>query len=476
MCSARIRPLGLRARFVLWSSLVLAASLAVGFGWVHQRLRGVLDARNDAFLERQAAELLAGVVDHRPGDTEALEAEIRREIPAHATEGLVIIVRYRDRVAITPSTDVAGQLADHPIATGPPRTVWLSEARQRYRALAAPSPGGTLTLVLGISLAETEATLGAFDRSVAGGALAFLFLSIVGGLFFSRQALRPITRSIRAAHQLDTANLTERLPLTGAGDEIDELATTINNLLDRLTAYHAQIIRFTADASHELRSPLAAMRAAVEVTLHQPREVAEYRQTLATLGEQCEHLTALINSLLLLARADTGEINLVRAVVDLAELVGDVAEMFEPLADERGIRLVAAPLVPSAVAGDPARLRQLIINLVDNAVRFTEPGGSVTLQVHTGADRAVLGVTDTGIGIAPEHLPFVFERFYQADAARGSGGCGLGLSICRWIVAAHGGTITVRSRPGTGTEFLVDLPALTASPAEIPLVATASAW
>jgi signal transduction histidine kinase len=239
---------------------------------------------------------------------------------------------------------------------------------------------------------------------------------------------------------------------------LDELAGTINGLLERLAAYHAQVIRFTADASHELRSPLAAMRAAVEIALQKPRGPEEYRNILATLGEQCERLTALVNGLLLLARADAGEVSIRREVVDLATVACEVAEMFEPLAEEREIRLIAEAPGPVTVAGDPSRLRQLVTNLVDNAVRFTEPGGTVMLEVVGVADRAILSVTDNGIGIPAEHLPHVFERFYQAAAARNSGGCGLGLSICRWIVQAHGGTIQVKSGEGKGAEFAVTLP------------------
>ena len=446
MSSAKTKPLGLRTKLTLWSSLVLAASLAAGFAWVHYGLRRVLDARNDAFLERKAAELLAAVADQRPGGTSDLEAEIRREVMAHEPEGLIVVVRQPGRVSVAPRTAAALRLADRTVPPGMPRTIGLADAGGRYRVLAAPSRSGVLSLELGISLAETEATLAAFDRLVAGGAVVFLILAIAGGLFLSRQALRPVAESIRAARRLDPENLSERLPRTGAGDELDELAGTINGLLDRLAAYHAQIIRFTADASHELRSPLGAMRAAVEIALQKPRGAEEYRNVLASLGEQCERLTALVNGLLLLARADAGEVDIRREAVDLAALACEVGEMFDPLAEEKGIQLVTDTRSPVTVTGDPSRLRQLVTNLLDNAIRFTEPGGSVTLRVDGIADRAMLRVKDTGIGIPAMHLPHIFERFYQADAARSSGGCGLGLSICRWIVKAHGGTIEVDSR------------------------------
>ena len=458
MSSVKTNPLGLRTKLTLWSSLILAASLAAGFAWVDYGLRRVLDARNDAFLERTASELLAAVADHSQWGTSDLDPAIRREVMAHEPEGLVVVVRQSGRVSVAPRTAAALRLADQVVPPGIPRTVRPVDAGGRYRVLAVRSQSGVLSLELGISLAETEATLAAFDQLVAAGAAVFLILAVAGGLFLSRQALRPVADSIRAARRLDPENLSERLPLTGASDELDELAGTINGMLDRLAAYHTQIIRFTADASHELRSPLGAMRAAVEIALQKPRGAGEYRNVLASLGEQFERVTALVNGLLLLARADAGEVLIRREVVNLAALACEVGEMFDPLAEEKGIQLVTHSSSPVTVTGDPSRLRQLVTNLLDNAIRFTEAGGSVTLWVDDMADRAILRVKDTGIGIPAVHLPHIFERFYQADAARSSGACGLGLSICRWIVKAHGGTIEVNSREAQGAEFTVSLP------------------
>lgn len=461
MSFGKNKPLGLRTKLTLWSSFMLAASLAAGFLWVHFGLRSVLAAKNDAFLERKAAELLAVVRDVRSGGTEALVAEIRREVAAYEAEGLVIVFHSPGNVLVAPASEKSCVLARRLASAGlgqTPETVILPGSPERYRVARIALGPPDQSLELGLSLAETESTLAQFDGRVAAGGLVFLLLAVLGGLFLSRQALRPVGLSIRTARGLNPENLSARLPLTGAGDELDELAGTINGLLDRLAAYHAQITRFTADASHELRSPLAAMRAAVEITLGQPREAREYRDVLASLGEQCERLTALVNGLLLLARVDAGEVAVRREAVDLAALAADVAETYEPLAEERGVNLIADTASPVPVLGDASRLRQLVTNLVDNAIKFTPAGGTVTLRVERDGTRARLVVKDTGEGIAAGHLPHIFERFYQANPARSSGGSGLGLSICRWIAGAHGGTIEAKSGEGRGTTFVVVLP------------------
>jgi len=466
MSSARSRwprP-GLRARLTSWTAAVLTASLAAGFAWVHHGLRAVLEARNDAFLGSKGAELVAVVRDVHAGGRAALEAEVRREVEAYEAEGLVVVVRRPGGVEVAPRTVEARKLAEGlaRLDLGPgPRTVELPGLGRPYRAvrLALEPPGEpACPLDLALSLGATRSTLAQFDRRVAAGGLAFLALAVAGGLGLSRQALRPVARSIAAARRLNPADLSARLPLAGSGDELDQLAGTVNDLLDRLAAYHDQAARFTADASHELRSPLAAMRAAVEVALQQPRTAAEYRDVLGAMGERCDRLTALVNGLLLLARADAGQVELRWEPVDLATLAEEVAELFRPLAEERGVALTADAPMPMPATGDASRLRQLATNLVDNAIKFTEPGGAVTIRGRREGDRLTLEVSDTGAGIPADRLPYIFDRFYQADPARRSGGGGLGLSICRWIVDAHGGAIRAASEPGRGSTFTVSLP------------------
>ena len=455
--------MGLRARLTLWTASMLAASLAAGFAWVHHGLSQVLAAKNDDFLGRKAAELLAVVRDDRSGNWDDLDAEIRREVDAYSAEGLVVIVRRPGLAVVAPPSEAGRRLADRLAESNPgpiPRTITLSASAAPYRVVRTtlePVASGA-ALELGLSLAETEATLAQFDRRVAAGGVAFLLLAVFGGMLLSRQALQPVARSIRTARRLNPADLSARLLRTGSGDELDQLAGTINDLLDRLAAYHGQVIRFTADASHELRSPLAAMRAAIDVALQQPRTAAEYQDTLGSMGEQCGRLTALVNGLLLLARADAGEAELRREPVDLAAVADEVAELFQPLAEERGLELVWDRPPPVSVRGDSPRLRQLLTNLIDNAIKFTAAGGTVRVRVERAGNQARLAVADTGEGISAEHLPHVFERFYQVAPARSSEGTGLGLSICRWIADAHGGSIWAESAPTQGSTFIVNLP------------------
>ncbi len=458
MSFARNKGLGLGTRLALWTSVVLAASFAAGFVWVHYGLKAILQARNDAFLERKAAELLAGADSSAVDVSQELEAEIDREVMAYEADGLVVVLESPVRALVRPRTEAAAALMKSGVDAEKPMDLALGGDSGVYRVLGVRSRFRGTRLILGISLRETWATLAAFDRRVAGGSLAFLAIAAAGGFFLARQALRPVAESVRTARRLDPEQLSERLPRTGSGDELDELAGTINDLLDRLAAYHRQVIRFTADASHELRGPLAAMRAAVDVALRKPRESEDYRNTLASLGEQCDRLTALVSGLLLLARVDAGEVTIGHEPVDLAALVREIAEVFEPLADEGGVRLMVVCPIPVEVLGDPSRLRQLATNLLDNAIRFASPSGSVRLAVDRTDEGAVLEVADDGAGIAPEHLPRVFDRFYQVDPARASGGGGLGLCICQWIVRAHGGVIEAASDPGQGTVFRVLLP------------------
>ncbi len=240
------------------------------------------------------------------------------------------------------------------------------------------------------------------------------------------------------------------------------LAVTLNEMLDSLDESFSRQRRFVADASHELRTPVAVIRNKAEVALLRSRSQDEYCTALHSIHAETERLSYLISDLLALARGDEGQARFEREAVRLDTLVEAVTANAQGLAEERGITLSMQVPQPVTLIGDEARLIQVLLNLLDNAIRYTNPGGHVHMSLRTSGAAAQLVVRDTGIGIAPEHLPHIFERFYRADPARrrtgGSSSSGLGLSIVEWVVHAHGGAVAVESRVGRGSSFTVTLP------------------
>ena len=454
----------LKTRLNIWIASVMTLFIAAGFAWVHFGLISILQLKNADFLNRKATELLAAVKDDDQGGPEALEAEIRREAQTYATDGLMIILRKPGAMEVVPESAENRRIAlkiaefDHSLLSQPCEITLESRHFMALRMTVQESlqPGYPIDLLL--SLNETRHIQSQFDRRAMIGSIAFLILTISGGNLFVNKALSSVAVSIQTARRLQPDQLTARLPLSGTGDEIDELALTINELLDRLAAYHSQMTRFTADASHELRSPLGAMRAMVEVALQKPRNEMEYCEVLASLGEQCDRLEHLVDGLLLLARADAGQILLNSEILNPCTIAKEVIDLFEPLAEEKSIELIFKNSGSSFISADPQRIRQLFINLIDNAIKYSVSGGKVEISINVIGEIMEIIVADTGIGIKPDQLALIFDRFYQADTARSSIGSGLGLSICRWICHAHGGTIIAMPNTPAGTNLIIQLP------------------
>jgi two-component system, OmpR family, heavy metal sensor histidine kinase CusS len=289
------------------------------------------------------------------------------------------------------------------------------------------------------------------------------------GYWLAGRAIRPLATILHTTARLHPDNLNERLPLRGSGDELDQLSATLNGMLDRLAAHLEQQRSFVANAAHELRSPLTAMRTALEVTLDRERTLAEYRELLTDLIEECTSLGILINHLLLLAEGDAGLLH-ADDEVRLDLLVQRAADMFQGIAEQRGLSLHVKAPEPVTIAGNRVHLREVIHNLLDNALKFTPEGGKVSLELIAPSEATwvCFRVRDTGVGISAEDLPKVFERFFRADKSRQrdrpAGGNGLGLPICQSIVRSYGGQISLESTLGKGTTVTVSLPISGASP------------
>ncbi len=330
----------------------------------------------------------------------------------------------------------------------------------RNREVLLRGPGDTLIIVGRDIHSMVDRLRGSLVQLFVIGA-GVLGLGLVGGWWLSGKAIRPIQQISATAGKINASNLSDRIETSGMDDELRALATILNSMFGRLDRAFIQQSQFTADASHELRTPLAVLMSHCELALNRPRNAEEYKQTIATCQKAGSRMSALVEDLLTLARADAGRLEIVLEMVDLNAIAREVITQLEPIAQERGISIEFEGGV-SQSKGDPRRLSQVFANLISNAVHYNNPGGKVVVSTLCDEEGAVAVIRDTGIGIPERALPHLFDRFFRVDDARSrqTGGSGLGLAICKSIVEAHGGSISVQSELGVGTTFQVRLPSV----------------
>lgn len=325
-------------------------------------------------------------------------------------------------------------------------------------AMAGPSE---TTILVRRPLGHDLARLHGFGFQIAGIASGTLLIGIVGGWWISGRMVQPIELISVTAAQVSAANLDRRIDASQLDQELVQLASVLNSTFERLESSFSRLTQFTADASHELRTPLAVIQSQIELALSHPRTVESYQQTLATCLRSSERMRSLVDGLLMLARTDAGQIRQRFEAVDLSSVAEDAVIQCRDQAVSLGIDLeFAAPGGVIGVNADSQFLIQVPVNLIDNAIQHTSAGGSVKVEVQIVDASAVLSVHDTGCGIAAQHMPHLFERFYRVDSARSRsrGGCGLGLSICKSLVESFGGSIWCESHVGAGSVFFVRLP------------------
>ena len=313
---------------------------------------------------------------------------------------------------------------------------------------------------VGVSLNTMDAALRRYRDLLLWLLPAALLVSVAVSWWLAAFALRPLTVLAADAREIDVRTLERRVPTRGVQDELEDVATAFNDTLGRLEHSVGEMRQFSAALAHELRTPLAALRGEIELALRQSSRNADEQSRLASQIEELDRLARLIDQILTLARAESGQIRLTFAPVDVGALAASLVEQLEPVAQARTIDLRCERNGTVMVKGDAGWLQRLLLNLLDNAIKFTREGGQVVLRVSHEAGRARIDVRDTGIGMAPDVMPHVFERFFQADPARSSvnDGAGVGLSLVKWIVDRHEGTISVNSRVGEGSTFTVRLP------------------
>ena len=340
--------------------------------------------------------------------------------------------------------------------------IYSSENGETFRIISTPVyTDGELAEViqLGTHLYFVRQNLSHFKNSILAVLPVILVLGTLGGWILARRSLAPIGYIASKAESISSQNLSERLTPRGTGDEMDDLIRTINEMISRLEGSFKRMAEFTADASHELKTPICAMRGEAEVLLLKERKAEEYQEGLAHFIEQFDHLNQMINDLILLSKFDTTEIEMKTTPLRLDLLIQDLCHLFQVLAEQKNIALEIGSLEEVTVIGDKMRLQQLFTNLIDNAIKYT-PNGSIHVTVERNEDAALVKIKDTGIGIPQEEQEKIFKRFYRADKSRSreTGGVGLGLSIAEWIVHAHHGSIEVDSEFNRGSTFTVYLP------------------
>jgi two-component system OmpR family sensor kinase len=455
----------LRARLALWYLLMLGTVLlflgAVVFwevrGSLYQGVAGMLEARAAAVSGQVG---VGATGPHYQG----------RDVPLEEAETAVYLFgahgRLRDQIA------GAAELPPRPgilaaALRGSQGGVTVKESRYYMIPVLDRQERVAGAIQVVTSLDTVNDQVNKLLALLLLAAPALLAVATAGGVFLAGRALAPIDRITRTARAIEAGNLAGRLGLAPRDDEVGRLAATFDGMLDRLERAFIQQERagarqrqFAADASHELRTPLTIIKGDLDVLLRRQRSAEEYEEVVRDVDEEVTRLGGLVEDLLTLARADSGQAELTREFVYLDALVDETAAGVRRLAEAKGVSVETRLAPDIAVVGDPVRLRQLVVNLLGNAVKYTPAGGRVRVTLGAVAAQARLDVADSGIGIAPEDLPHVFDRFFRADKARAraEGGTGLGLAIARWCAETHGGRIDVRSRPGEGSVFTVWLP------------------
>ncbi len=466
----------LKFQLIAWyAGLLTGGAVLIGvtaYVVLQNSLLGALK-QNQLRRARQVSQLLLDEIP-RQGEKRVGDEIEARYAPA-ASDRFVRITRAEGGLLYDsrPSKDreslpAAVPQSDWPGRAETARQVALPDGRKLLlvaREVAAPGAGRYL-IETGAPMDDVQAYLRQWLLLLLGILPLVALLALGGGSFLVQRALSPVDRIAASAERISSQNLSERLPVAQTGDELERLSLALNHMIQRLDEAFQYSRRFMADASHELRTPLTVLRGELESFVQEPQLSPEWRERLGSALEEVERLASIVEGLFAISRLDAGEAQAEWVRFDLAQLAASTADQLYLLAEDKRIELSCAAPKGVWVNGNRARLKQVVVNLLDNAIKYTPEDGTVTASVHVIDSKAVLEVADNGVGIPPEALPRIFDRFFRVDKARSreQGGAGLGLSIVKSICAAHHGRVEVTSKPGEGSRFRVELPLAPAPP------------
>ncbi|HVJ69112.1 MAG TPA: ATP-binding protein [Caulifigura sp.] len=446
----------LRTRLAVWNAAVVILTTVATLLMLRQGVTLALFHEIDEILKEDFLEVGLMLTEIPPSQFDVLADELNRKAEGHRQHGWFVELRGENDKLVWWSDE-----------KGPRSLAELNKPTAEFRVRKDSDPPrnehGVTTVYIGTDLKLLNSDLTRIDQLVVMTASLIFAVTPLFAYWLAGRATHAVGEITRTASRLRPDRLDERLPLRGTGDELDQLAITINGLLDRIAVFLDQKRDTLANAAHELRTPLAAIRSSVEVALNEERTPREYQEILEDIIDQSGSLQILLNQLLLLSEVEAERLKTQVELVELEHLVSKSVAMFQGVAEMRDISLALSKLDAGTVTGSKVHLQQVVNNLIDNALKYTPAGGKVTVSLTALVDRKMVEfkVADTGVGIAAEDVPRVFDRFFRVDRSRSRGdtpdGTGLGLSICKAVVEAHGGQIRCESVPGRGSVFSVEL-------------------
>lgn len=463
MCSNEKTRRSVVARLTFGYALICILFCAAVFMLVSVRVKANTVKRIDQMLADEVREF-SGI--YQKEGLAGLQAEFEREANASGSSSLFCrFLSPQNDVLLSSDISAWENIHDELLRVPPPdgramafATLYPESHPLNARVAAIKTSDGH-TLQFGVSLRSENRSCKKTRRILGAALLLMIALSTLSGWLIARRAMSGVQRVTRAVADIRKDNLHRQVPAGREGREINELAGAFNQMLRRIERLVRELKEISDNIAHDLRSPITRMRGAAETTLTGPQDAEAYREMGITIIEECDRLTGMINTMLEIAQSESGVLDISRAPVDLTELLKNAADLFLPSAEEKQIELTAElPGDPLIFSGDKTRLQRAAANLIDNAIKYTPAGGNVRLVCRAEPGGIRIEVRDSGIGMAPDELPRIFDRFYRGEKSRSSPGSGLGLSLVRSIIHAHGGHVSVQSTPGQGSVFSLFLP------------------